>query len=104
MRSHCLRTSCSLAGPSARLVPDVEHAVPRLADVVLLGGAVDRLRAVAGRRVFDVGADAAAEVEGAQDRGGAVTESDRVLEAEVPAGCGGERAGQVGHPGAEGER
>src|SRR5690242_708810 len=87
-----------------RLVPDVQHAVPLLADVVLLRGTVHRLRAVAGRRVLDLGADAAAEVERAQDRGGAVAEAHRIFQTVVPSGGGRQGPSEVGHLGPEGER
>src|SRR5260370_39389158 len=84
------QVSLGLAGLAVvvdRLVPDVEHAVPLLADVVLLGGAVDRLPAVAGRWVFHLGADAAGQGEGRQGRGGAGAEAGRVLQAVGPPCC-----------------
>src|SRR4030095_3651106 len=56
-----------LAVVADRLVPDIEHPLPLRHDIVLLGGAVDGLGAVALRRVLDLRPDAAPQVERAQD-------------------------------------
>ena len=47
-----------------RLVPHLAHALPLGHDVVVLGGPVHGLGAVARRRVLEIRADSAAQVEG----------------------------------------
>src|SRR5262245_43583722 len=78
-----------------RLVPDVQHVIPLLHDGLVLRRPVDRLRAVALRRILHIGPDPATKVEGAQDRGGPPTETrgfgERVVPARGGRQCGSEQ-------------
>src|SRR5215813_1149374 len=70
------------------LVPDVEHPLPVLLDGLSLAGAVNRRRAVALGRPLELVADAAPEVEGAEDRGDPPAEARGLLARVLPPGGG----------------
>src|SRR2546426_5885022 len=76
-------------------VPDVDHVVPLLLDRLALGRSIRGHRGIALGGALELGPDPAPEVEGAEHGPDASPEAHRLVPGELPAGGGGEGAGEV---------